>query len=122
MRKVEVVEGLRLRFPGRAADFDDGVEVGIAAALMAIRGQTFSHRLSPGSLDQVRPLAVELGYRLVVDSSGEGWCDVSFRRGPERPRLVLAHSRPARGIAASPAGLPSGRQPGAETRAGLRCI
>lgn len=122
MRHVQIVQGLRVRFPGRSDDFDEGVEIGAVAALMATAGRTFSQRISSGSLDQIRPLAAQLGYRLVIESSGDGWSDVSFRMGPARPRLMLAHSRQVCAAAPATPDNPGGRQPGAVRRAELRCV
>jgi hypothetical protein len=36
MRKIEMLADLRVRFPERDAEFDEGVEVGIVATLMAL--------------------------------------------------------------------------------------
>ena len=34
MHHIHLAEGMRLRFPARSADFDQGVEIGIVAALV----------------------------------------------------------------------------------------
>lgn len=92
VRQIEIEDGLRLRFPERSAEFDEGVEVGVAAVLMAISAKPFSHRIASATLDQIRTLAPKLGFHLSVESSSEDWSEVTFRRGSPRPRLVLAHS------------------------------
>lgn len=119
MRHIQIDVGLRLRFPDRSPEFDEGVEIGVLAALMSLSAGAFSHRVSTGSLDQVRRLAPKLGYHLVIEASDGEWSDVSFQTGPERPRLTLAHSRPT-----PPLGFAGrhGPEPGATRRAELRCV
>jgi hypothetical protein len=93
MRHIELAEGLRIRFPGRSEEFDEGVEVGVAAALMESGLREFSRWTSPESLIQVRELAEKLGYRLVESAADEGWTRVTFRFGQARPQLKIVHSR-----------------------------
>jgi hypothetical protein len=133
VRHVQIDEGLRLRFPRRSAEFDEGVEVGMAAALMASATRTFSRRIATGTVDQIRALAPRLGFHVVVEAVEGGWADLSFRPGPERPRLTLAHSgagRPEHPVATRDAalelsgavGLSVTGQPAARRRAELRCV
>jgi hypothetical protein len=115
VRDIHLEQDLKLRFPGRPAEFDEGVEVGMVAALMALGGGPFSRRLSPTSLDQVRALAGKLGYHIVA-TLGDDAVEVTFKPGPERPKLSLVHSFPASGRAPVPGTF------GAPKRAELRAV
>ena len=93
MRHIHLAEGLRLRFPGRSEEFDQGVEVGMIAALMETQLREFSRWISGESLAQARTLAERMGYRLVEGASDPEWTHVSFRFGQARPQLKVVHSR-----------------------------
>ena len=93
MRHIHLAEGLRLRFPGRSEEFDQGVEVGMVAALMETQLREFSRWISAETLDQVRPLAERLGYRIVEGAADAEWTHVVFRFGQARPQFRLVHSR-----------------------------
>ena len=56
MHHIHLAAGMRLRFPARSADFDQGVEIGIVAALMSQDLTEFSRRISRENLGQVRAL------------------------------------------------------------------
>jgi len=56
MNHIHLAEGMRLRFPARSADFDQGVEIGIVAALMSQDLTEFTRRISNDNLGQVRAL------------------------------------------------------------------
>ena len=73
MHHIHLAEGMRLRFPARTADFDQGVEIGIVAALMSQDLMEFSRKISNENLGQVRALVEQFGYRLV-----EGHADEEF--------------------------------------------
>jgi hypothetical protein len=45
MRKIEIIDDVRLRFPGRDSEFDIGIEVGAASVLMA-QGALVTDRLT----------------------------------------------------------------------------
>ena len=92
MRHIHLDEGLKLRFPGRSEEFDQGVEIGMIAALMQSQLREFSRWISAPNLDQVRALAERLGYRLVEGSSDEEWSQVTCRFGQARPQFRLVHS------------------------------
>lgn len=104
MREIHVEEGLRLRFPGRGEDFDEGVEVGIAIHLMAKGESRFAQRISDGNVEQLRDLATAMRYRLVVLNRDEQYAEVQFCQTRLRPKLslvrdtsVLATARERRG-------------------------
>ena len=65
MHHIHLAEGMRLRFPARNADFDQGVEIGIVAALMSQDLTEFTRKISNDNLGQVRALVEQFGYRLV---------------------------------------------------------
>ena len=94
MRKIEIDEGLRLRFPGRDAEFHDGVEIGTVAALMAVVGGDFRRVVSVDNVEQVRALAEKLGYHLTIPSPEGESLEVSFSTEKPRPKLSLVQSGP----------------------------
>ncbi len=92
MRHIHLDDGLRLRFPGRSEDFDQGVEIGMIAVLMDQGMREFSRWISRGNLDQVQAIAKQLGYH-TVESAGDGdWVELTFRHGQAKPKLRLVHS------------------------------
>jgi hypothetical protein len=92
MRHIHLAEGLRLRFPGRSEDFDQGVEIGMLAILMDMGHPEFSRCISAENRDQARALAQQLGYRMVEGAGDADWIEMTFRSGPARPQLKLVHS------------------------------
>jgi hypothetical protein len=92
MRHIHLAEGLRLRFPGRDENFDQGVEIGMLAVLMDMGTREFRRWISSANLDQVRALAKQLGYHVVEGEGGDGWTELVFRSGQARPQLKLVHS------------------------------
>jgi hypothetical protein len=92
MRHIHLTDGLRLRFPGRGEDFDQGVEIGILAVLMDMAVPSLSHWIATANLEQARALAQKMDYRIVEAGSEDGWTHVTARRGPARPQLRLVHS------------------------------
>jgi hypothetical protein len=115
VRDIHLEQDLKLRFPGRPVEFDEGVEVGMVAALMALGGGPFSRRLSPSSLEQVRAVAGKLGYHIVA-TLGDDAAEVTFKPGSERPKLALVHSFPGAGRT------PAAGSFGAPKRAELRAV
>lgn len=92
MYHIQLAEGLRLRFPARSIDFDQGVEVGILTALMSQEPSEFSHRISKANLGQVRAVADQFGYRLVEGEAAEDFVELTFYSRAARPRLRVVHS------------------------------
>jgi hypothetical protein len=92
MRHIMLGDGLRLRFPGRSSDFDDGVEIGALAAAMDLGQREFSRWISPDNVDQARALAGQLGYYVVEGPTETGAVEVTFRSKSARPALKLVHS------------------------------
>ena len=96
MRRIDVSDGLRVRFPSRSEEFDQGVEIGVIAALMSMETADFSRWISSASVCQARTMADKLGYRLIEGSSEAGWAQVTFQFGRARPgmrpSLKLVHS------------------------------
>lgn len=92
MRHIHLAEGLRLRFPGRDENFDQGVEIGMLAVLMDMGTREFTRWISSANLDQARALAKQLGYHAVEGAGGDGWTELVFRSGRARPQLKLVHS------------------------------
>lgn len=94
MRFIHVENGLRLRFPGRDAAFNEGVEIGILAVNLASGRGEFTLQLSSATLEQARALAAQMGYRVHVVQSDEAWAEVTFLTGRRRPKLTLIHNQP----------------------------
>ena len=92
MRHIHLADGLRLRFPGRNEDFDQGVEIGMLAVLMDLGTREFTRWISAENLDQARALAKQLGYHAVEGASDGEWMELVFRTGAARPQLRLVHS------------------------------
>jgi hypothetical protein len=89
---IEIEEGLRLRFPGRNADFAEGVEVGAAAVAMARGIRTFTRCVARGSIEQIREVATRLGYRVVERDADEGRVELMFMSSAVRPSLRLVET------------------------------
>jgi hypothetical protein len=92
MRHIHLAEGLRLRFPGRNEDFDQGVEIGMLAVLMDLGQREFCRWISAENRNQARALAEQLGYHVIEGTSDADWIEITFRSGPARPQLRLVHS------------------------------
>jgi hypothetical protein len=92
MQHIHLAEGVKLRFPARNVDFDQGVEIGILAVLMNQENTEFSRRISESNLAQARALAEQFGYRM-VEGAHEGECvELTFYSREARPRLRVVHS------------------------------
>jgi len=89
MRRIEVEDGLHLRFPRRDEQFNQGVEIGIAAALMASEEPQFTHKVSRDSVQLVLELAQKMRYRVLVIAAGELGATVEFTHSRIRPRLAV---------------------------------
>jgi hypothetical protein len=94
MRHIHLDDGLRLRFPARSEDFDQGVEIGMVAVLMDQGMREFSRWISRGNLGQIEAIAKQMGYHTVEGSGDEEWVDLTFRHGlaKSKPSLRLVHS------------------------------
>lgn len=94
MRHIHLDDGLRLRFPGRSEDFDQGVEIGMIAVLMDQGLPEFSRWIARSNLSQVQAIAKQMGYRVEQDDGDEEWVEVAFVYGTvkAKPKLRLVHS------------------------------
>ena len=92
MRRIQVEDGLSLRFPGRGPEFDEGVEIGVLAAHLAARQAEFTLCLADSSLDQARALADRFGYRVHACPVDDGRSAMTFLTGRRRPKLTLVRS------------------------------
>jgi len=94
MRHIHLDEGLRLRFPGRSEDFDQGVEIGMIAVLMDQETSEFSRWISRANLGQVEAIARQMGYRTIEAGGDEEWAEITFRHASikAKPHLRLVHS------------------------------
>ncbi|MBA1158224.1 hypothetical protein [Microvirga mediterraneensis] len=94
MRHIHLDDGLRLRFPGRTEDFDQGVEIGMIAVLMDQGLGEFSRWIARSNLSQVEAIAKQMGYRIEDNGGDEEWADITFLHGTAKakPKLRLVHS------------------------------
>lgn len=93
MRHIYLDDGLRLRFSGRDEEFDQGVEIGIVAALMSSGQGDFTRWLSTANVEQARALGVRMGYRLILGHADDEWTEMTFTTARARAKLTLVHSR-----------------------------
>lgn len=87
MRKIEILDEVRLRFPGRDAEFDTGIEVGAMSVLMAQGNELIQRELSLAAAEQLRPIAERFRYAMVATSEGDGMVMVSLIHWSRRPLL-----------------------------------
>jgi len=85
---------LRLRFPGRSEDFDQGVEIGMIAVLMDQGFPEFSRWIARSNLSQVQAIAKQMRYRIEENGGDEEWVEITFVYGTAKakPTLRLVHS------------------------------
>ncbi|KQT65924.1 MULTISPECIES: hypothetical protein [unclassified Aureimonas] len=93
MRRIEVADELKVRFPARSAEFDDGFEVGMMALLMSRREAEFTRSVSTRIVDQCIELAGKLGYHLGEREESEETVRLTFRSRRSRPKLRLVSSQ-----------------------------
>ena len=89
MRTIHLDPDLRVRFPRRSRDFDEGVEIGVAAALMARGEPTISRWLAADSIEQFRSLAGKFNYRVTIDANDGELQHAVASRVALKPRLRL---------------------------------
>lgn len=87
MRNIEIIDDVRLRFPGRDAEFDLGVEVGAVSVLMTQGAPLIQRELSMAAVEQLRPIAERFRYALVATASGDETMSVSLVHWSRRPLL-----------------------------------
>jgi hypothetical protein len=87
MRVIEIIDDVRLRFPGRGTEFDLGVEVGALSVLMAQGTPLVQRELSNEAVEQLRPIAERFRYALVATPSEAGLMNVSLLHWSRRPLL-----------------------------------
>jgi len=91
MRPIDVEQGLRVTFPGRNRDFDDGVEVGLALSVMA-SGANFTMWLGETAIEQVTELAGRMSFQATPLKHHSGGVFMMFRAQQPLGRLLLVHS------------------------------
>jgi hypothetical protein len=88
MRRLEVLDDLYLKFPGRTAEFDLGVEIGALSVLMAQGESMLCRRLTVEGVEQLRPIAERFGYSVIATPADEGMVETSLiHRRFGRPKL-----------------------------------
>jgi hypothetical protein len=88
VRRIELLDDVRIRFPGRGGEFDTGVEVGMLATLMALGNPSIERSISPACLEQLKPLAQRFGYNLVYQTEDDA-VTVTLLHKSQRPRLRI---------------------------------
>jgi hypothetical protein len=87
MQTIEIIDDVRLRFPGRSTEFDLGVEVGSVSVLLAQGVPLVQRTLSAAATEQLRPIAERFRYALVANSADDGMMEVSLVHWSRRPLL-----------------------------------
>jgi hypothetical protein len=87
MRKIEIIEDVKLRFPGRSAEFDTGVEVGAVSVLLAQGVLAVQRELSREATEQLRPIAEKFGYTIRASNCEAEISAVSIVPKQRRPLL-----------------------------------
>jgi len=91
MRQIHVDEDIRIRFPQRGTDFDDGVEVGILVLMMAKGDTVITRSVSPECFQQLKALAPQLSYRVTgeLESDDNDIVRVTLTSSRLRPKLKV---------------------------------
>ncbi|KQS85008.1 MULTISPECIES: hypothetical protein [unclassified Rhizobium] len=87
MRKIEIIDDVRMRFPGRETEFDIGVEVGAMSVLIAQGTPIIERQMSKDALEQLRPIAERFRYVINATEAEGGLTSVYLSRWPKRPQL-----------------------------------
>ena len=88
MRKIEILEDVRIRFPARGPEFDLGVEIGVLSVLMAQGERRIERHLPRESLEQIRPLAKRFHYTVIATAHGADFA-ITLVLGKPRPSLRI---------------------------------
>lgn len=87
MRKIEIIDQVKLRFPGRTEEFDIGLEVGAVSVLLAQGVGLIERQLSHEATEQLRPLAERFGYTLIAVEESAAVMTVTIAHKSRRPML-----------------------------------
>ena len=87
MRKIEIIDDVRMRFPGRETEFDIGVEVGAMSVLIAQGTPVVERQISKDALEQLRPIAERFRYVINATEDEDGVMSVCLAHRPKRPQL-----------------------------------
>lgn len=98
MRRIEIADGLSIRFPNRSDEFVEGVEIGLLAAALAAHPARHAADLTPGSVAQAEAFARSLGYRVVRGPETGGLVALTCLRQDVKPNFkVVTAAAAARG-------------------------
>ena len=87
MRKIEIIDDVRMRFPGRETEFNVGFEVGVISVLIAQGAPIIERQVSKDALEQLRPIAERFRYIVSAREDEDGLMSVCLARWPKRPHL-----------------------------------
>jgi hypothetical protein len=96
MRRIDIVDGLSIRFPNRSEEFLEGVEIGVMAGALAFSPARYAFEVSRGARAQAVDLARNLGYRVVEGPATGDGVALTLIRADVRPSLQVV-ARAARG-------------------------
>jgi hypothetical protein len=89
MRRIEIMDGLSVRFPNRSDEFVEGVEIGLLAAALAARPARHAADVTPRSVAQAEAFARSLGYRVVTGPETAGLVALTCMREDVKPSFKL---------------------------------
>lgn len=90
MRHIQIEQDFSVRFPNRSNDFDEGVEVGMLAALMTLKTPVITRWIGGQTIEQVLTLAARLGYRVMAEDEWDGdRTKVTLMSTAVRPKLRI---------------------------------
>jgi hypothetical protein len=79
LRYTELVEGIRIAFPNRTDEFNDGFEAGVLAMHLVVNTPTFTREIGADNIEQAKDLAQQFGYRAIVGREVEdGVVEITF--------------------------------------------
>lgn len=92
MRSIEIIDDVRLRFPGRDWEFDLGIEVGSLSVLIAQGVAAVEREVSREALEQLIPIAERFRYAVACADSDSDIVRVRFTRFRQKPHLRLVRT------------------------------
>jgi hypothetical protein len=87
MRRIEILDHVRLRFPNQCSAFDLGLEIGAASVLMAQGVPLIQREMCREAVEHLRPVAERFRYALVATRTGDDCMSVSLLHWSRRPLL-----------------------------------
>jgi len=89
MRSIHLTDDLKLRFPARSEEFNEGVEIGAMAVLMALDLREVTQWVSTANVEQARSLAEKMRYRLTIEATDGDSTKITLRQVSVPPKLKV---------------------------------